>query len=345
MSGGSLYVVPRPCPTSASRIDLRAPYAKDRPAVSVIIGSFQGAETIGATLRSLAGQTLPRGLFEVVVVQNGPPDHTAKIVAEIREEQPGFVVRYLYQRTPGLGRARNSGMSMARGSYVTFVDDDDTVSPGYLQGLLECSRPDTVGVAVLADVDGTGGAPNFDNRLADQLALAGSRVDPGQAISALTYSVGKLLPTALARAIGFDPDLRSGEDIPFYLRFFMTHGLAVRFVPLERHAVYYRTVVPGSLSRQAPSYDFNVTQRLDVIERLEAMRPTEDWHRVALRERTKSQTRAINRYLLLHPDQEVRVLCDIQDRGLTTVPLDVMTAGVDEAAKARAEAGEFALAG
>lgn len=310
------------------KFDHRSPYGNDQPAVSVIIATAQGAGTIGATLRSLARQTLPLERFEVVIVQNGVPDHTGKIVAEVRGEYPGFNVRRLEYRLGGVGRARNAGMAMARGAYLTFVDDDDIVSPGYLEALHACSGPDTVGVAHLADTDDFEATPNFDTRLAGQLVLAGQVVTPGRAVSAMTYTVGKMLPTPLARAVGFDTDLRSGEDIVFYLRFFMTYPLLLSFTPLAAHAVYYRAVVPGSLSRQAPSYDFNVTQRLDVIERLESLRPTEDWHRSGLRERTKAQARSINRFLRQRPDQRLRTLHDIRDRGLTSVPLDVMTAGL-----------------
>lgn len=309
-------------------LNLGSGYVNDRPDVSVIIGSFQGAATIGATLHSLARQTLSLRRFEVLVVQNGHPDTTADVVEDVRAAHPGLALRRLEYRAPGLGRARNVGMAMARGAHVTFVDDDDTVSPNYLQALLRCTPPGSVGVAHLADMAGPEGTPNFDNRLAGQLALAGRTVDPGRAISVMTYSVGKLMPAAPARAVGFDPDLRSGEDIPFYLRLFMEYPLTMSFAPLDEHAVYYRTLVEGSLSRQALSYDFNVSQRLDVVERLEGLRAARGWHEVALRERTKSQTRAINRYLRERPGQRARVLQDIRDRGLVSIPLDVMFAGL-----------------
>lgn len=318
----------RPHTAPALRHQIRTPIDPSCD-VSVVIGSFQGAATIGATLRSLAAQSLPPERFEVIVVQNGPPDHTAKVIAEVGREHPRLVVRRLEYRMPGLGRARNAGMAMARGSYVTFVDDDDTVSPRYLETLLECSDAETVGVAQLADVDETEGVPRFDNRLARQLDLAGRRLPPGKVICALTYSVGKLMPTALARAVGFDPDLRSGEDIDFYVRFFMRYPLHMQVVPLDAHAVYYRAVVPGSMSRQEPSYDFNVTQRLEVIERLEALRPTEGWHRQALAHLVKGQATSVNRFLRERPDRYPDILADINSRGLVSIPHEVMVEAVE----------------
>lgn len=302
------------------------------PAVSVVVPSYQGAGTIGATLRSLAAQTLPQDQFEIIIVQNGEPDHTAKVIAEVCGEHPGLVVRRLECLTPGAGRARNAGLAMARGAYTAFVDDDDTVSPRYLEALLQCSSPNTVGVAQAADVLDSDVAPDFGNRLATQLVLADRVVPPRGAVSAMTYTWGKLLPTALARAVGFDPHLRSGEDIVFYLRFFLRFPLQMRCVPLDSHAVYYRAVVPGSLSRQPCSYDFNVTQRLDVIECLESLQPDEVWQRSAVRARTVAQTKRINEFLRSTPDQLPFVLRDICQRGLVTVPMSVMLNSIYDAA-------------
>lgn len=299
--------------------------------VSVVIATHAGSATLSTAIRSLARQTLAPDRFEILVVQKDFSNVTTKALDDIRREFPDLILRRLAFTAPGLALARNVAMAAARGEYVTFVDDDDTVSPRYLEGLLKCSGPDTVGVAHLADVIDSCLVPDFDNRLARQLALAGHTMPPGNAISAMTYSVGKMLPTELARAVGFDPQLRSGEDIVFYLRFFMAYPLALNFVPLDEHAVYYRAIVPGSLSRQPLSYDFNVSQRLDVMEQLEALEPTEPWHHIGIRDRTRAQTRRINEYLRVHPERLGDVLADIRGRGLEAVPFSIMTAGVEPA--------------
>jgi glycosyltransferase involved in cell wall biosynthesis len=287
-----------------------------------------GAATIGAAVRSLARQTLPRDRFEVVVVQNGPADHTFKVLDEVCLEYPELVVRRLTCSTPGLGRARNAGMAAARGDYVTFVDDDDTVSVGYLEGLLASSGQDTVAVAHLADVVDADSPPDFANRIAVQLPHAGRTLSPGDVMVVLSYSVGKLLPAGPARYIGFDPDLRSGEDIAFYLKFFIAFPFKVRLCPIEANAVYYRTVVPGSNSRKDPSYDFSVTQRLDVIERIEDLRPATKWQHRVVEYRTGSETGAVNDFLRTNPDRHAEVLADIRGRGLTSIPFDRLNAGV-----------------
>lgn len=317
-------VVPQGRPRR-ERVDLSG---KRLPSVSVVMATHCGAATIGAAVRSLARQTLPRDRFEVVVVQNGPADHTPKVLDEICEEYPDLVVRRLTCATPGLGRARNAGMAVARGEYVTFVDDDDTVSVGYLEGLLASSGPQTVAVAHLADVVDADSPPDFANRIAVQLPHAGRTLSPGDVMVVLSYSVGKLLPTGPARYIGFDPDLRSGEDIAFYLKFFIAFPFKVRLCPIEANAVYYRRIVPGSNSRKGPSYDFSVTQRLDVIERIEDLRPATKWQHRVVEYRTGSEAGAINDFLRTNPARHADVLADIRRRGLTSIPYERLNAGV-----------------
>lgn len=307
-----------------------APEPGGRCALSVVIASYRGAATIGTTLDSLAAQTLPRDRFEVIVVQNGEPDRTAEVLTAARRAYPGLTLRRLEHRVAGLGRARNTGMAMARGEFVTFVDDDDTISPTYLAALLECSAPDTVGVATVADLATPRAAPDFETRVAGLLQYAGRTLHPGSVPLALSFSVGKSLPTVLARAVGFDRDLRSAEDIAFYVAFFMRYPLAIRFCPLEANAVYYRMLVPGSLSRQALSYEFNVTQRLDVIERLETLQPTQPWHRRALYHMTRGQMIPIQEFLRAHPDRRAEVLADVQARALTLIPPGSLGAGADD---------------
>jgi hypothetical protein len=283
------------------------------------MGTCRGAATIARPLDSLARQTLAPERFEVIVVQNGPPDDTAAVLDRVRAEHPNLVIRRAQCAESGLGRARNIGMRMARGAYVTFIDDDDTVSPNYLAALLECSGPDTVGLGHMADVV-DGGAPNYANRLSVQLSLAGRKLSPGELILALTYSVGKMMPTGRARAIGFDPALRSGEDIPFYISLFLAHDdLSINVCPIDAHAVYYRSVRPGTLSRPALSYQFNVTERLEVVERIERLHPTRHWQRRAAKHMVRGQCKFINEYLLAHPEQHGAVLDDIHNRDLQSI--------------------------
>jgi hypothetical protein len=99
---------------------------------SVIVPTHNRAELLDRCLRSVAAQTC--GEFEIIVVDDGSTDGTHELVAAWTRRDAR--VRYLFQAGLGACAARNRGVAEARGSCVTFIDDDDEVLPGWL----ECFR-------------------------------------------------------------------------------------------------------------------------------------------------------------------------------------------------------------
>jgi GT2 family glycosyltransferase len=100
------------------------------PDISVVIPVRNGAGTIPALLQSLAAQTLPAERFEVIVVDNGSSDSTARVA-----EQAG--ARVVSDPAPNRARARNRGVAAARASQIAFTDADCVAAPGWLEGLLD----------------------------------------------------------------------------------------------------------------------------------------------------------------------------------------------------------------
>ena len=95
------------------------------PVLSVIVPVYNVERYLGACLDSLRGQTL--GDLEVVVVDDGSPDDSARIAAEHAERDPR--VRLVRQDNAGLGAARNTGVRHAEGDFLAFVDSDDAIPP------------------------------------------------------------------------------------------------------------------------------------------------------------------------------------------------------------------------
>src|SRR5258708_19157923 len=88
------------------------------PVVSVVVLSLNSEHYIERCLRSLARQSL--AAFEAIVADAGSIDRTREIVAQ-------FDQRFRWLELPGsdMGAARNYGMRMSRGRYLTFLDSDD----------------------------------------------------------------------------------------------------------------------------------------------------------------------------------------------------------------------------
>jgi glycosyltransferase involved in cell wall biosynthesis len=118
----------------------------DRPMVdaSIVIPCYNAEETIAAALARILDQSAARSV-EVLVCDNGSTDRTLEVVREIPAgDTPLYVVDASAER--GAAAARNVGAGVAVGRLLVFVDADDLVSPGWLDGLLDAPR----GEAILA---------------------------------------------------------------------------------------------------------------------------------------------------------------------------------------------------
>ncbi len=108
--------------------------ASGRPRVSVVVPARDQAEHVEAALTSLTRQLDDPRELEVIVVDDGSVDGTGGIV----EEMSGRFARLELVRndTPtGVANARNTGLALARGRHVAFLDPDDWFARGHLQHL------------------------------------------------------------------------------------------------------------------------------------------------------------------------------------------------------------------
>jgi glycosyltransferase involved in cell wall biosynthesis len=99
----------------------------DTPAVSVIIPARDAAGTLRATLDGLLSQRSAPP-FEVIVVDNGSNDETARI-AETHPIAPHVIRR---KRGEGAGAARNEGVAASAGDAIAFVDSDCAPTPEWV---------------------------------------------------------------------------------------------------------------------------------------------------------------------------------------------------------------------
>lgn len=107
--------------------------------VGVIVPAYNAADTLARTLDSLADQTRPPD--EIVVVDDGSADNTARIA---REHRVGATL--VQQANAGLPAARNAGIKACRGDWIAFLDADDEWLPHKLERQLDhlAQHPDLV---------------------------------------------------------------------------------------------------------------------------------------------------------------------------------------------------------
>ena len=101
------------------------------PLISVIIPAYNTQDYLPRCLDSLLCQTLPD--FELLLINDGSTDGTAAVADRYAEADSR--VKVIRKEHGGVSSARNRGLEVARGEFITFVDSDDMVQPTYLEKL------------------------------------------------------------------------------------------------------------------------------------------------------------------------------------------------------------------
>lgn len=98
---------------------------------SIIVTAYNSANTIQATLDSIASQSSDN--YELVIVNDGSTDDTLSICLDFQRNHPNTTI--LTQSNKGVAVSRRKGVDVASGEYVLFVDSDDTINSDLIKEL------------------------------------------------------------------------------------------------------------------------------------------------------------------------------------------------------------------
>lgn len=97
--------------------------------LSVIVPVYNVEKFLPRCLNSLLRQGLEPGDWEVICVNDGSPDNCVDILAEYEREHPD-IFKVITQKNMGLSEARNTGLRVAQGEWIGFLDSDDYLMNG-----------------------------------------------------------------------------------------------------------------------------------------------------------------------------------------------------------------------
>ncbi len=104
---------------------------KKRPLVSIVVPCYNVEKYISCCLDSLVDQSYSN--VEIILIDDGSTDRTSELIREYADKYSN--VFYHFRENGGLSAARNSGIALAKGEYIAFVDSDDWVEPDYIEKL------------------------------------------------------------------------------------------------------------------------------------------------------------------------------------------------------------------
>ena len=113
--------------------------------VSVIVPVYNVEKYISKCLDSLVNQTLKD--IEIIVVNDGSPDNSQKIIDEYVKKYPDKVKSYI-KENGGQGSARNYGIELSTGEYIGFVDSDDFVELDMFEKMYNKAKQDNSDIVI-----------------------------------------------------------------------------------------------------------------------------------------------------------------------------------------------------
>jgi len=242
------------------------------PAVSIIVPVYNSAAFLDPCLGSLQSQTLQD--LEFICIDDGSTDGSAAILQAWAAKDKRFrILSFTDNRGPSA--ARNAGLDAARGTFVGFVDSDDSVDKDFfekLYGAAETTRAD-VAKGTLKNYDPVKGTVYLK-----EIFNLNYRIRRHKAWFYMTYT-SAIYRTAMLRRNGirFNEDLRFFEDPHFSIRAAFCYDTIVTV----DDACYYYTDNPGSVTHnergERPVRDL-IAGAADLLDMMDRLPQVDDRH-------------------------------------------------------------------
>ena len=174
------------------------------PLISVIITCFNREEYIREAIDSVLCQSLEN--CEIIVIDDGSTDNSAEIIRTY-----GNRLRYFHQNNKGASCAKNAGIELARGEYISFLDSDDAWTPDKLHLQMNHFKASS-GIDILHGYARQFVNPGLSPEERSQLYC------PAEPMPAPTSGTMLLKKATFERVGDFRADLLVGIEVEWHLR-------------------------------------------------------------------------------------------------------------------------------
>lgn len=214
--------------------------------ISVIVPTYKPQAYLWECLDSIYNQTFPKAEYEVILVLNGCCEPYRTQIKEWMSRHSDMQVNFIQTDEGGVSNARNIALDEASGEYVAFIDDDDLISPTYLEELYEKATPDTVSLCYPYAFCDKKPEEQLQYGITDAYEYCVKNGCNSIASRVRKYFSGpcmKLIPMSFIQGRRFDRNFKNGEDTIFM---FLISDKFRNITFTSRNAIYYRRYRKGS---------------------------------------------------------------------------------------------------
>ena len=199
--------------------------------ISVIVPVYNVEKYLNKCVESIVNQTYTN--LEIILVDDGSPDNCPQMCDEWAKKDNR--IKVIHKKNGGLSSARNAGLGMVSGAYVTFVDSDDWIDNDALEKMLRSAHKNK------ADIVSAGFYFETLECTHNQILTEQSYMDNDIVINLLMDNIrpevcGKLYRFRLICDLRFDENIKYAEDLPFNFNIMLN---AQRFYGMNACCYHY----------------------------------------------------------------------------------------------------------
>ena len=112
--------------------------------VTIVVPVYKVEKYIDRCIKSILNQTYKN--LEIILVDDGSPDNCGKICENYAQKDKR--IKVVHKENGGLSDARNAGISISNGKYISFIDSDDYIDPEYIELLYKTIKKDKSDMAI-----------------------------------------------------------------------------------------------------------------------------------------------------------------------------------------------------
>lgn len=225
------------------------------PMVSIIIPFYNSQACLRRCIDSVVAQTYKK--IEIILVDDGSIDYSRSVCCEYLPDEK---IVYFYQQNSGVSSARNKGIDLSRGEYITFLDSDDTIEPDFIRNIIVnmMASDADVGLCDIYYIETNTEVKSISKiRFKESVSIISHAKDLVNKMR--TFVWGKIYRRKIFEELRF-PSINFAEDIPVSTMATMISRRVV-YIPLPLYS-YYRSQTSSLSSNEVRISDLLIALKI-----------------------------------------------------------------------------------
>lgn len=232
--------------------------------ISVIIPMYKVEEYLKKCIESILKQTYAN--LEIIFVDDGSPDKCGEICEEYKKKDSR--IKVIHKENGGLSDARNKGIDVATGKYVTFIDSDDYIEENYIEFLYNLMKKYN------ADISIGSHKIIYNNRIIDKSTYKEFSENSEKVLEKILYddgvdlsAWGKLYKIELFNEIRFPKGRLYEDSATTYKLIDLANVIAVSSRPIYNYVMRNNSISQGDFNLKKMELITSTNEMTDFIKK------------------------------------------------------------------------------